>query len=196
MPHTSTTNPFADKQVVPMFILSPKVIQRFVRRQIRRPCCIHRMTNEGQTGEQKLKICPISAPLPPLRWGKTASAAAAARHASSGGPVSAGPAASWSDGQKHALIRRPGDDRFAVMNSDRAPGQAQGLTGPIRLADPASWSVTTSLNRFPNTAYTVDSDNEGQGHRNAKGLRIRRSYNPFEASANGSLFKDRPDAGW
>src|SRR3954469_7919242 len=85
MPHTSTTNPFAGIQVVPMFILSPKVIQLFVRRQTRHPCCIHRMTNEGQTGEQKLKLFSITAPLPPLRWGKTASAVAAARHASNGG---------------------------------------------------------------------------------------------------------------
>src|SRR4051794_25487255 len=83
--HTSTTNAFAEKKVVPMFILSPKVIQRFVRRQTRHPCCIHRMTNEGQTGEQKLKFFPISAPLPPLRWGKTANAVTAARQVSSGG---------------------------------------------------------------------------------------------------------------
>src|SRR3954463_2079835 len=100
VPHTSTTIPFAAKQVVPMFILSPKVIQRLVRRQTRHPCCIHRMTNEGQTGEQKLKIRPISAPLPPLRWGKTASAAAAARHVSSGGAGFARPPASWADVQK------------------------------------------------------------------------------------------------
>ena len=78
MPHTSTTNPFADIQVVLMFILSPKVIQRLVRRQTRHPCCIHRMTNEGQTGEQMLNNFSITAPLPPLRWGKTASAVAAA----------------------------------------------------------------------------------------------------------------------
>ena len=149
MPHTSTTNPFAEIQVVPMFILSPKVIQRLVQRQTRHPCCIHRMTNEGQTGEQKLKFFSNTAPLPPLRWGKTASAAAAARHVSSGGPVSAGPAASWSDGQKHALIRRAGDDRFAVMNSDRAPGQAQGTTGPIRLADPAFGPMTIIAEPVP-----------------------------------------------
>jgi hypothetical protein len=43
------------------------------------------MTNEGQTGEQKLNNFSIKASLPPLRWGKTASAVAAALHVSSGG---------------------------------------------------------------------------------------------------------------
>jgi hypothetical protein len=43
------------------------------------------MTHEGQTGEQMLKNLSITAPLPPLRWGKTASVVAAARHISSGG---------------------------------------------------------------------------------------------------------------
>src|SRR4051812_21516953 len=163
MPHTSTTDPFADIQVVPMFILSPKVIQRLVRRQIRHPCCIHRMTNEGQTGEQKLKIFSITAPLPPLRWGKNGKRGSGCttrfKRRGQGYP---GPAASWPDGQKRVSIRHPSDDSFASVNSGLAPGQARSLAGFIRSATPRIRPVTISLSQLLDGAYTVDSDNEGQ----------------------------------
>jgi hypothetical protein len=196
MPHTSTTIPFADKQVVPMFILSPKVIQRFVRRQTRHPCCIHRMTNEGQTGEQNLNNFAIPAPLPPLRWGKTASAAAAAQHISSGGPVSSGPAASWSDGQKHFPLSPP--MRRQLRQHEIRPRSRFGsrLNRAIGLADPAARLITTALNRFPDASHTVDSDNEGQDRRNAKGLRIGRGYTPFETKICRAPPRPLGPAGW
>jgi hypothetical protein len=51
--------------------------------------------------------------------------------------------------------------------------------------------MTTALNRFPDAAYTVDSDNEGQDHRNANGLRIRRNRTPFGKNAVKSSFSHR-----
>lgn len=158
MSHTSTTICFAERQVVPMFILSPKVIQRLVRRHARHPCCIHRMTNEGQTGEQKLNVFSITAPLPPLRWGKTASAVAAARHVSSGGARS-NPVPPHPGRMGRSMVHSPLEgDSFAVMNSGRVPGQALSLAGFIRSVAQTIWLVALSPSRLPDHRHTVDSD--------------------------------------
>jgi hypothetical protein len=124
MPHTSTTNPFAEIQVVPMFILSPKVIQRFVRRQTRHPCCIHRMTNKGQTGEQKLNNFSMTAPLPPMRWGKTASAVAAAPNVQAAEPESTDPAASLAGWAKACSYSPP--ERRQLRQRELQPRSRSG----------------------------------------------------------------------
>jgi hypothetical protein len=161
VPHTRTTNLFAEIQVVPMFILSPKVIQRLVRRQTRRPCCIHRMTNEGQTGEQKLKYFSISAPYHHCAGENGKRGSGCTTCFKRRGRFTA-PSHSGRMGESIIPCRRLSDDGFASTNSSRVPGQALSLAGLIRSANPAIWPMTISLNRFPNAAYTVDSVNKGQ----------------------------------
>ena len=96
--------------------------------------------------------------------------------------------AGWAEA---CFSRHIGDDRFACMNSSRVPGQARSLAGVIRSSTSAIWLVTICLGRFPDDAHTVDSDKKGQVRWNAKGLRIRRIYTPFDEKTSMGRFHDR-----
>jgi hypothetical protein len=185
--HTGPTNLFVDIQVVRICILSPKVIQPYVRSWLHHPRCIHRMTNEGQTGEQKLKIFPNSAPLPPLRWGKNDRHSGRVKrigrrgdtHRSRRLPVG------WAKARSHiAWATEPWAIGALPSGYPTAFPDHPGTNRVDQAIATMRWTVHRSGSSARSSTtwdrYTVDRDRMGQEGWIAKGVRIRRGPNPLD----------------